>query len=240
MTVRAWLTGRTSDLEILARHFDGRKPTVGRGDDDNFYLASDPFDDLFDQGDALHEAAKCEIALVNGITSALEQSFQPVELTGRFDDDSGRRHGVVFAELAIGVTATASVTATVNGKEVLPPPSQAPELVAVARDHPDATEALSILTKAKGDAGWADLYKVFEIIRENVGGQPRLIEKQWKTKIEISAFTASANSPHVSGSAARHARMQAGKPQHTMSLSEGRAMISDLLIAWLQALAVTP
>ncbi|MBB5853960.1 hypothetical protein ACFQ05_11685 [Amycolatopsis umgeniensis] len=239
MTVRAWLSGRPFDLEIVAHHFGDGDPAVISDEKDIYYLTSGHLDGLFDMGSQLFEAAKSELNLINGITRLLASEFQPVDLTGRFEHD-GKQHAIVFAQAALGSLGGLTATAVATGANTgTPRPSPASSLLAAARKHPDATEVLALLSERTVTLNWFRLYKVFEIIRENVGGKNKLVEKNWKSRQEISAFTVSANSPHVSGGAARHARMPPGSPQQTMTIHEGRAMIADLLVSWLKWLAAS-
>lgn len=108
----------------------------------------------------------------------------------------------------------------------------------VAKTHPDVAEVLAILGAGEDHLNWRDhLYRVFEIIRHNVGGHDALIAKGWNSREDISAFTVSANSPRVSGEAARHARLNGGVPKRAMGLDEGRSFISQLVLAWMDDLS---
>jgi hypothetical protein len=101
--------------------------------------------------------------------------------------------------------------------------------------HPDANEALQIMGRPEPTT-WIDLYKVHEIIRDAMGGQASLINSGWVTRDDLSAFTASANRPDVTGADARHARMGGGPPKRTMQIAEARDFIGRLLTTWLDSL----
>ena len=103
----------------------------------------------------------------------------------------------------------------------------------LAAADPDVAEVLEILGTAEPAPDWVELYKAFEIVRSKVS---RLDKKGWVTSAEISAFTASASRPDVSGAQARHARMPGGRPKGTMTLVEARQMIGVLVTAWLDSL----
>jgi hypothetical protein len=92
---------------------------------------------------------------------------------------------------------------------------------------------LEILTEAP-QPGWGELYKVHEIIRDSI--KPDTIPgRGWADGATDSAFTASANLPGVSGSAARHARMD-GTPKRTMTVDQGREYIRTVVVRWLDSL----
>lgn len=234
MTVKAWLEGRDSDLEVVARHFSTGEPAVYRDVNGDYYLTSSSFEELWDRGE-LPDAAETLLTQINGLARVFEPNYRPVQLGVRFSDDGGRGQ-MVALKGAIEISVAASATISINGVPQEPPPSRAPDFIQEAAQNPDVAEALRILGAAGHSAGWHDLYKVFEIVRSNVGGGQALISQGWKTREDISAFTVSANSPSVSGDAARHARHNDGVPQHTMNLPTGRAFISQLMLRWLDSL----
>jgi len=63
-----------------------------------------------------------------------------------------------------------NVHLTRNGESIPQPPLPGPKYLALAAQHPDAAEALAIIGKA--EPNWAELYKVYEIVRDNIS-QPR-------------------------------------------------------------------
>jgi hypothetical protein len=124
----------------------------------------------------------------------------------------------------------------VNDQEPAAPPPPGPRYVQLGRTRPDVAEALAILGRADPAPNWGDLYKVFEIVRENVGGQKALEKRGWVTRNEIDVFKASANRKEVSGDEARHARWRGSSPRRTMTMVEGRQMIGVLVTAWMESL----
>jgi len=80
------------------------------------------------------------------------------------------------------------------------------------------------------DHNWSELYKVYEIVKEDAGR--RNIE-QWTQK-KISLFTHTANSQKAIGDDARHGVDDKHPPKEPMPLSEAQALIRNLLKQWLQ------
>jgi hypothetical protein len=116
------------------------------------------------------------------------------------------------------------------------PRPPAPDYLKAADANPDVGEVLDLLGKGVVVLGWFDLYKVYEIIRANVGNEAALRAKNWVPASDLKAFTASANLPAVSGAAARHARASTGAPKQIMDLRQARTMINLLVVAWLKSL----
>ena len=102
--------------------------------------------------------------------------------------------------------------------------------------NPDAREALHILGESNRHIDWVGLYKVYEIVRENI--RPRdLVGESLLTSAERTAFTGSANRPDVSGPLARHARMGGKPPTRTMALVDARQLITRMVADWLDAIS---
>ncbi|MGW6962386.1 hypothetical protein [Streptomyces chartreusis] len=251
MTVKAKLEGHTFDLDALIELFREGDPKVSK-EEDGYYLSSSQLDGLMDDGGRLFEAATRLLQKVTGVARVLDSSFRPVSLTGTFMEDggtgTGRRHHVVQADTAEArFKAYAAGVVTSEGEvperqsPPPPPPPEGPPYLQLALGHPDVAEALEILGKPSVSLTWVDLYKVYEIVRHNVGDDKALKAKQWVSSGDLSAFTASANRPDVSGSDARHARPTgAGMPKRTMTLAEGQDFIRRLVVAWWNSLGGQP
>jgi hypothetical protein len=172
-----------------------------------------------------------------GIARALDSSFRPVTLTGRFvDEDSGVHHVVVADTASARARASVVVTQVEPAAPAPPPPPTGPEYFDLIATHPVVDEVLEILGGSSVSLTWVDLYKVYEIVRHEVCDEKALKAKAWVTGGEMSAFTASANRPDVSHSEARHARVQGGPPKRTMTLAQGEDFIRRLVVAWWDSL----
>jgi len=234
VAVKARLEGHSFDLDSLARLFAEGDPKVG-SDDEGYYITSSTFEGLLHDGGRLYEVASSVLRRANGVARALEDGFRPVKLTGRFSDDDGSHHTVVLADTA-EVREKAMPILVVKNGEPQQPPSPAPGYIKAAEDHFDVAEALDLLGKDVVALDWFDLYKIYEIVRENVGGEKALLAQNWVPLSDLKAFTGSANLPAVSGTEARHARAPSGMPKRTMTLHQARSVISGLVLAWLGSL----
>jgi hypothetical protein len=159
-----------------------------------------------------------------------------VALSGSYQDGESL-HVVVSpatVEVRVGIPAV-TIGGAVIGGSVSPPDAGR---AALGLRYPDAAEALTILGQPT-PLGWVELFKVFEIVRDAVK-PARLDRSGLATKEQVSAFTASANRPDVSGQEARHARMGGGPPQRMMTVSEGHEFIGNLVRAWIDSLPLTP
>ena len=73
---------------------------------------------------------------------------------------------------------------------------------------------------------WINLYRIYEVIRDDIGSQRVLIERGWCKKFQVNAFTGSANNSSVSGDLSRHGRTDSPIPSKIMELREGRNFVS--------------
>jgi len=227
--IMARLKGHEFDLLTLAELFREGDPAVAT-DNEGYYLRFTAPDELFGDGGGLHDAASKLLRRVNGVARTLSGDVRPVGLTGRFSDETGRHHQVVLADSAEVRARANPVTVSVSGDQPPPPPAPGPDYVQLAQTHPDVAEVLDILGNADPAPDWADLYKVHEILLDNV---PGFYQRGWVTRDQISTFTASANRSEVSGDLARHARLKGDPPTRTMSLGEARQLIGALVTRWL-------
>jgi hypothetical protein len=126
-------------------------------------------DELLRDGGGLHDAAPV-LRRVNGVARILSSDARPVGLTGRFSDETGRHHQVVLADSAEVWARAHPVRVSVGGEQAPAPPAPGPGYVQLAQTHPDVAEVLDLLGNADPAPDWAELYKVHEILLDNVPG----------------------------------------------------------------------
>lgn len=213
-------------MEIFA---DG-DPRVSKGDDGGYVLESSAFDSLQEATEVSPSAAKL-LSLLNGTAKALDGSYRFVELAGHFENEHGL-HAVVLGE-TVTVRERANVgREMIDGVAVSPPASPAKAWPALATANQNVADALRLLGTA--DLDWVGLYKLLEIVKDDVGGQRRIIDEGWATEQQLSDFGAAANRPDLSGDAARHARVGGGPPKRAITVGEGRHFVLALVRLWLQ------
>ncbi|OBI54679.1 hypothetical protein A5667_24935 [Mycolicibacterium fortuitum] len=228
------MQGDDADLGLLARFFGDGDPRVVQ-EEDGYYLAATDIDSP-PGNTPYYEVARTHLIAINGLGRLIDPGFVPVHLTGNYQDGDVV-NCVISVPPAIATARFGIPTVTVtnpDGTVVHGPPSAWPARLGLAESNADVAEVLVIVGRAEA-LGWVELYKVHEIIRESVK-PAKIPDLGWADKATDSAFTGSANLPGVSGSDARHARME-GAPKRTMTIEQGRAYISDLVTKWLDHLA---
>jgi len=225
MKWEAMLSGHVFDLEDLPLYFDTDPHVLAEGE--RYWLISSAFDQMQDVVQ-VQEASRVVVARINGAMRLEDSGFEGVHLSGRYRNETGE-HVVVGAGTAVGRAKAGMVT--VAGGTPSPRPPGPREYVQLSGTDLAAADVLRIISK--GDLDWYDLYKIFEIVREDIGGERVMTAKGWAVASDLSAFRVSANHPGVSGQSARHARQNPGTPKHTMTIGRGRAFIAHLVRSWM-------
>ena len=145
----------------------------------------------------------------------------------------------VFLYLHDTITVRAQVVAGIvyadNPTESVPVIQPAPRAVStVALALSDASVAKAYRLLGRGAKNWVDLYRVYEVLEKDMGGQHSVQRLGWVTEDEIRRFKHSANSPAVGGDDARHGAEQHDAPSNPLSLEEAESVVHRLLAAWLE------
>jgi len=76
------------------------------------------------------------------------------------------------------------------------------------------------------------VYKIYEIIRDQMGGDQRIVQAGWVTRAALSDFTGSVNNPNVMGEYARHGVSPCAAPRRPMSVPDAEQFTQGLLTRW--------
>ena len=113
-----------------------------------------------------------------------------------------------------------------------PPADPKPIWLILALSDTAVSKALRLFGKTTNDHDWVGLYRIFEVIKDDVGTQ-LMYAKGWATKAAITNFTRTANHPDAAGDDARHGATNDQPPTNPMALSDARSLIELLLHRWL-------
>lgn len=232
------LLGAGGDLDQVATLSQPPEWSV-RKCDGRYILESDDFE-LLSDAEAVRDYARDKLLpIINGVA---RHKFRRMMLdrikvgTGIFfEGPRGERTGYIFVTDSAVISASEMATVTVDGKPmpVLAPthPSIA-EVSTALRHDPQVRAALDFL--AYDDEWPVNLYRVYEIVRSDVGGTNQdLINRQWATPDQLDNFR-SVHDPAVSGPQARHAVQSRQSPPNPMDEDEALAFIHGLLEEWLR------
>lgn len=225
------LKGERFDLEDFPKLL--RSPEVRVVEENgSFYLESNEFNSLT-LVEEVRERGRALIKLINEVTKFNRDNFLGVseDAITRVEDD-GKRHNYLFLEGTVTihtkVSAQLIVIATDRSENITTQPSALESLLKVAQKYNDVADALSFYREDT----WIGLYKTYEIIRDDVGGELQIIKNGWSVKSAIKRFTQTAQSRAALGDSARHASKKYIPPAQPMTLMEARVLIKTILSQW--------
>lgn len=218
------LKGERFDLEDFPKLLRSSEVRVVE-ENGSFYLESNEFNSLT-LAEEVRERGRALIKLINGVTKFNRDNFLGVseDAITRVEDD-GKRNNYVFLEGSVTIRTKVSgqLTGIVTdeSEKVATQPSAIESLLKVAQKHNDVADALSFYREDT----WIGLYKTYEIIRDDVGGELQIIKNGWLVKSAIKRFTQTAQ-PY------RHASKKYKPPTQPMTLLKARALIKTILSQW--------
>lgn len=111
--------------------------------------------------------------------------------------------------------------------------SPMPADVAEVLSHPPVTRALAFF--GNGPPSWPEMYAVYEIIQDDIGGNVE--DRGWSMKAKRELFERTAQHPEAAGTEARHGEFPHPPPDEPMSLQDARNWIREVLARWIRSKA---
>jgi hypothetical protein len=203
----------------------------------SYYLKSSDFDSL----SLADEVRECAITIIKMLNDAVK--FQIHNFRGVSEDgvtiikEEGRRRHYAYLRGSITARSKTSANLTVttsNGtQQVASWPSNVESLLNLAKDDKAVADALHFFRENT----WISLYKVYEIIRDDVGKNDVIIRNGWVTRKEFNRFNYTAQSRAALGDAARHAAKKFQPPTKPMPFHEAESLIRGVLLSWFRSKA---
>jgi hypothetical protein len=152
----------------------------------------------------------------------------------RVRPDGGRDIFVAVSDMIhVRATVGLEVTRSDGTTEVANPAGSVPGWVRLGLADPKVAKALRLLGTEEHD--WVSLYRLYEVIEDDVGSLDNIVRYGWATKASIRRFKHTANSPGAVGDASRHGKESTTSPPDPMDLGEARALIEVILHNWLRS-----
>jgi hypothetical protein len=231
MKWQAGLAGEDFDLQVMAGTFEDGDPVVRQRPDGSYVVESSSFDSLTELTDVNAEAERL-LTLMHGSMSVNDPQVRAVIPSRTFWNEDGQ-HVLAFAGTAHGRGTARIVSVDAGGNHLPLPPAPARQWFDLGKSNLLVAEALEFL--GTPTLGWGTMYKIWELIEEDVeGGFKAIVRHGWASRNEIEVFKRSCNHPEVAGNESRHAVTEAEPPKHPMSLVEARNFIRTLAQRWLQ------
>ncbi len=229
MTWEIRLNGESESLRRLGELFAAGDPIVEQ-DADGYYVLKAAAMESVDRADATTRAEEA-VAILNGAARLIDPSITAV----RFGQHV--RHPV-HGTYAV-VSSTLELRWRVESNDPADSPSFAREYFRLAFRNDAVAEVLRLLCDRHLE--WAVLWKIYEIIVDDLGSKKALLATGWTDESQLSSFGAAANRPDVSGDKARHAPSRGAPPAHApLTLKQGQSYILRLARNWLQSFPEPP
>ena len=229
---RYWEIGLNSDvtdLHILAECRKQAPDAHIEERDGKFYLKLPQHGGSETSTEALQRARPI-LESITGLMTLRFQSRTPVLPSGivhTVDDNGGR--GVYIHVPPVSFTLRALPPTITAGASVSRPGDAIFHDLQLARKDKNVQDAMRLW--GKDSESWSGLYRVYEIIRADVGGDKAL--RNWVCGDHLGLFRRTANHQDAAGDEARHARKGDQPPSKPMPLKEARRLIETLLNRWL-------
>jgi hypothetical protein len=233
------VVGLRSDLEFLVRHFSlGPVRILEAERRDGFVLESETFDTLSTAEEVLARASEL-LLILSGVLGIERDVVEPLRCGAVLKKhDDGRQDADVCQHETLNARAEfiagIAYADDPSGRPAIAQPSQPLSVKAVELALRDSAMAKALRLMGRGAKSWGDLYRLYEVLEGDLGGQHRVQSLCWVSETDLRRFKHSANSVSVGGDEARHGRELQQPPPNPMTLPEAESFVLHLLAAWIE------
>lgn len=230
----AAISGNDVDLAELQKSLVGPDLRVSH-QQGSYVLESSRFD-LLTTPEQVKNKANEILEVLSGASRVAFGLISPLSASwvATINDDGSRNvYMTATARVAFRDTASVVITREDGTVETINPADEVPRIAGVAEEYADAAEVLKLL--AKGIDDWVNLYRIYEIIKRDTGGDRQIAEQGWATAARLNNFRHTANSPDSIGHEARHGVQTNEPPPTPMDISEAKTLIKHVAQKWLQS-----
>ena len=226
------LVGDEHELAEISARCTGTTFSVLK-EGDGYFLRADAFEHLADPSDVREQASEWAQWLRGSSWLALRSRGTVTPQEVRRIEADGTGHIYMYLSDTINVSEIASfVTIQQDGTTVEHHPADAiHHWIEVAQRDASVAKVLRLLALSRD---WVNLYRVLEVIEEDLRGRTALASAGWVTASALRRFKHTANSVGATGDDARHGKESGTPPKSPMMLSEAAAMVEFVVHRWLQ------
>jgi hypothetical protein len=230
------MVGDMADLSALAQTLTGVDVNIARNGQ-GYVLTSSAFDPSMN-AKAVRQRAQDIADRLTGAARLALGATSPIRVGSVHRvRDNGTGDLYIFPAPAVlsirGFAPTLVLTNADGTVEERHPADPVRRWLLLAQDDEQVDRVFKIF--ANGDLSWSNLFKVFEIVRRDCGGEGAAQSAGWATKKSMELFRRTANSFEAVGLDARHGVEQNQPPSTPMDISEARSLITTLVRAWLRS-----
>jgi len=226
------IKGNSTDLQELSKSVVGPDLEI-INKNEKYYLKSIRFESLSTPDEVRNDVEEL-LALINGAAWLAIDARTPLHAVSiaRVREDGGRDFCRDYENtLELRDTFSTTHTRSDGTVESRYPADQVPGWIRIAQQNPDVAKAFRLL--GAGNLNWVNLYRLYEIIKKDIGGIEEIVNRGWATKKSLKRFKHTANSPDAIGDDARHGKQPTKPPKNPMALGEARSLLKLILHNWL-------
>lgn len=233
MEWRIKLSGEDSDLEELSKSFNSERLKIWK-DGGNYILSSSDFNGIAEADIVLKKSEEI-LTFINAGSKVIQNLQKPINLSGIESlNENAKSTQYIFPESIVSVAGVGRPTVLRDGKvEETCIYKELPNLVLLATQDKNVAEVLNYLNTGNNEI--VTLYKIYEIIKGDVGGEKSIRDNGWASRNKTQLFRRTANSPDAMGDKARHGVQKCQPPKNPMSLNEAKSLILHLVKCWLDS-----
>lgn len=234
------LEGDARDLEFLAEIFATDPRKVLRDEKGAGYLYESDSFHACSTSEQVEQLAEGELAVLSGILKLERDARDGLKYGAvyRPSPNGGRDIFVRIREslqVRVEMGAVTAVVTDAAGNVITrpaPTPPRSAVLLQLAAEDAAIAKVLRLLS-APDAMTWVGLYRIHEVIEDDVGGQHKLEKQGWGSADDLRRFKHSANSVQVGGDKSRHGKEPQVPPKNPMTLAEAEAYARYIVQAWL-------
>lgn len=227
------INGNVHDLRELTKSLLSDELRITERDG-QYYLVTTRFENLV-SSEEVRALASEMLPILTGTVRLSLGGRTPLRImnVARVKDDGIREVFVVITEtIHVRDSFSVEIQRSDGTVEMISPTNKVQEWVNLGLSDPKVAKALRLF--GTEDYNWVNLYRLYEVIEDDVGGMDKIIKRRWVTKGAIKHFKHTANSPTATGDASRHGKESTTPPSNPMELGEARALIEMILHNWLR------
>ena len=220
--VLAELIGDKLDIEDLQSGLSSINWTITK-DEDKYYLNSELLDELSDNREIVSKAGEF-LDIINGGANVLYSNHERVKVGNlKIIKDNGANHVLITGTARIKLKSRLRETLTTNTENDQP-------IIETWLDKSQTNQDIRDVLHFFNEITWWNLYKIFEIIRDDAGGQKGLYKLADRN--ELKHFSQAAQSRELLGDKARHASKKYKAPLVDLTIDQGTDIIARLFRNW--------
>lgn len=227
------IIGDAFDLDQFIKSLNNPVARIELDREGTYLLKSELFNGLLEHNEVSKKGNEI-LQLLKGTIRLSYGSDSSMRISGiyKIHDDGSIQGFLNFEErIAIRESVTIKITDSDGNQKEINTSDILAERVYLAMADEKVAQALRIF--AREGHSWVGLYKIMEVVGNDLGNQREIYKNGWATEKSLKRFTHTANSFNAAGDDARHAIDKTQSPSDPMTIGEGKALIEFILNNWL-------